>query len=1117
MSAWRNIWSVARYERKMLVRTTKFRILGGLGLGIPVLIGGALAIAEARGVELPYTGLGTFMPFYIYSFIQTLLIGFIVGDFRAADERANIYEVVAARPISTAELVAGKYMGVVGALVTLSIGVMVLTLVVQATKVSITGDSLSLRPYLGYLLLMNFPGLLYMSALTFFLGAVFRRQSAVALLVIAYALGVLVYLGPRYGGLYDFGAFYAPLYYSDLLGLGDINRVVVIRVFYLLLAVGFFGLSIDRYPRLPQSVAWRWFGRSLAILGLTGAGLTYWQLESSEEMGRTGRAQLLALQESYADRKIALVTNYGLSIRLNEADPLAVTGEIELLNANSESLETIILSLNPGLKVQSLTVDSAEVAWSREATLIIIKLHSPLGAQETMRIQLAYAGDIDTDAFDLERELGEPRLRKRDGPINKGSMTAWITDSSVFLPSRSRWYPVTGVDYGNESGRPQSFSLATLVFNFARGLEIITQGTPVKTDSLGSRIAQRWVSEKPIPELSLNAGLYQKIEARIHNIDCAMYFHAAHRKQVDFFEDVRDEVIESLGQILDAMEQESGLHYPYARLSLVEVPFHVQWYYEGWEETGGLTFPGVLLVEEDTVTRQRFRREYSLQEARSRGNRDPNQIKRDLFVRAVMSTFFVSEGGRGSTETGVFRSPVVQLWSFNKSFSGDHYALVKQGMPMFLQENLGTSLRSSLFASSARGGRSRGGFQRPTSGGSRAGWDTLVAKMQRRSFSELVPKQESKLYRQVVEAKGPAMFKMLKAYMGDSNFLGLVEEIDRDYAYEDIDFASFERAAIGDSTDPDANKNLKKLMRDWLYSTDVPGYTLTRVIANKVDDGFGLIVYQVLVRIRNGEPGRGFVQITAMGRGDEAVKGVEIEGGQEVEVGMVMWEQPFRVSVEPFFARNRRPIVSPVRVPDQVTTGFPESYVREVTDSDESFVEIIVDNDDEGFDMPIRRERKYLRPELKGGNWTERVLPMAYGRYETNYRFKRAGDGAQPAIWTTIVPKTGEYDVAYYFLDPEMAKRIRIGSYFSLLVSHGARIDTLRFERSQMKAGWNVLGRFNFEKGETARVELPDLSSGMLYADAVRWRFIDPDRPAIFYEDEAPAWGSGGRGGPPGG
>ena len=178
-------------------------------------------------------------------------------------------------------------------------------------------------------------------------------------------------------------------------------------------------------------------------------------------MGRTGRAQLLALQESYADRKIALVTNYGLSIRLNEADPLAVTGEIELLNANSESLETIILSLNPGLKVQSLTVDSAEVAWSREATLIIIKLHIPLGAQETMRIQLAYAGDIDTDAFDLERELGEPRLRKRDGPINKGSMTAWITDSSVFLPSRSRWYPVTGVDYGNESGRPQSFSLAT--------------------------------------------------------------------------------------------------------------------------------------------------------------------------------------------------------------------------------------------------------------------------------------------------------------------------------------------------------------------------------------------------------------------------------------------------------------------------------------------------------------------------------------------------------------------------------------------------------------------------------------------------------------------------------
>ena len=121
LSVFHNVWGVARYERKMLLRTTKFRILGGLGMSIPVLLGIGFAIAEANGAELP-VGIDSYVPFLVYSFLQTIVIAFIVGDFRAADEQAHIYEVVAGRPISTAELVAGKYLGIVSALVFLSLG-----------------------------------------------------------------------------------------------------------------------------------------------------------------------------------------------------------------------------------------------------------------------------------------------------------------------------------------------------------------------------------------------------------------------------------------------------------------------------------------------------------------------------------------------------------------------------------------------------------------------------------------------------------------------------------------------------------------------------------------------------------------------------------------------------------------------------------------------------------------------------------------------------------------------------------------------------------------------------------------------------------------------------------
>ena len=133
MNAIRNILSVARYERLLLLRTTRFRILGGIGVAVPVLIGGLLAVLEAQGVELAATlALGSFIPFYVYSYLQTVVIVFIVGDFRLEDERAQVYEVVAGRPISTAELVSGKYLGIAGALITLSLAVLALTGAIEA-------------------------------------------------------------------------------------------------------------------------------------------------------------------------------------------------------------------------------------------------------------------------------------------------------------------------------------------------------------------------------------------------------------------------------------------------------------------------------------------------------------------------------------------------------------------------------------------------------------------------------------------------------------------------------------------------------------------------------------------------------------------------------------------------------------------------------------------------------------------------------------------------------------------------------------------------------------------------------------------------------------------------
>ncbi len=1141
-----NIFGVARYERIMLMRTTRFRALGLIGISIPLFFGVVLAIAETQGEmddRATALGLSGFIPFYFYTYIQTVLIAFVAGNFRAADEKAQVEEVVAARPLSTAELVTGKYLGVVQALTVLSLCVLALTLTIQAAKISITGEPFLLTPYLGYFLLMTLPALIFMSALTFSLGAALRNTTAVALVSIAYIIAVLFFLGTRYGGIFDFGAFFAPLYFSDMLGLGDVTRVLEIRVFYLALALALLGLSIARYPRLPQPGMASKVGHVMALLGVFGAVAAYGNMARHDLAVEQDRAGLFATQISYGDVPVATVLSYDLDVSImRNGVPLATHAELRVVNLEDIALETFVFTLNPGLVVSSVTDgNDRELAFAVDGSVLQVTPATALPPNAETTVKMRYGGDIDREGFDLLRSAA--RIEKWDGPIHKGDLTAWIRSDSVFLPPRSRWYPVPGVDYGNEDGRPVSFSTGRIIIDVPAGLEVVTQGIPAaQSESEPGRSETVWDIAWPVPQLSLNVGEYEIFSADVGDKEVALYVHPHHVPQLALFEDATEEVVGLVDQLLTAMAQETGLPYPYERLAVVEVPFLVQWYYEGWEESGGLTQPGVLMVEEDTFVAQmkRMTQRVNRTLTSERGqNQDPARLKRDQLANAVFSVFLSPEGNNG----GLFRSPLVQLWSFNRGFEGENASLLARGMPVYMQEDLSQEIRSTLFQRGGRGGgMGRGMMMRgggpgggvtirvestsregPREIGEGASWEEMLEAMQTRSLAELDPDADPDLYRSVLDAKGLTMFRMIEAVVGSDEFIDTLEAFGETSQYDDISFAEFERAVVpeGRSEDEVSRENLDRLIRDWVYGTYVPGYTLTRTEAKKVEDEWGAVVYQVMVRIRNGEPGRGFVQVQLMGRGDEVTKNVEIAGGEEVEVSMVIGVRPGMVSVEPFLAKNRRPLRSPLRIPEEVEPGPPEEYVRVVTEEEAAFTEIIVDNEDEGFSMPVRRVQRYLRPGLEGGNWSVRDNTFSFGRYETNYRMKGGGDGAQPAVWTTTLPHAGEYDIAYYFLPRRINGSSRNGfwgaaSSYKISIFHAGGATEMTVATNQLEPGWNALGRFRFEAGDEAAVELSDLADGRIYADAVRWRYVDPDNPNAVYDEGIMPWefgGGRGRGG----
>ena len=488
------------------------------------------------------------------------------------------------------------------------------------------------------------------------------------------------------------------------------------------------------------------------------------------------------------------------------------------------------------------------------------------------------------------------------------------------------------------------------------------------------------------------------------------------------------------------------------------------------------------------------------------------RLKRDQLASAVFQAFLSTDRAAG-TNSGLFRSPLVQLWSFNRQFIGDNADLMSRGLPVYMQEDVSSSMRDLMFA--RRGSRSRVGDssgqidrQRSIGSGNRVSWDAQLTAMQQNSLSDFDIGADPDLYRAVLDTKGLTMFRVVEAVVGSGAFTNALESFGNATAYSDVSFDQFGEVVVPDAAG-DGGNDLTELIEDWINGTQVPGYTITYAETFKHESEWGAVDHRVVARLRNGEPGRGFAQVRVVGDDDSVSRNIQINGGEEIEVSVVMRARPERLIVEPFLAKNRRPLNLPLRVPDVISAGAAEQYVRRVVGEEIVRGEVIIDNEDAGFSMPLRRVQRYLRPQLAAADWRVRYSSYSNGLYETNYRWRPSGDGSQPAVWTAELPFDGEYDVAYYHLPRRLNGvfiRWQPAQHFTLTVIHADGESKINLDYDRLEPGWNSLGRFRFAAGTPGVVELSDDADGYLYADGMRWRYLDPATAGAEYFDRIAPW-----------
>jgi hypothetical protein len=1112
----RYILTIAGNERRMLYRTTKFRLLAAVGVGFVLLFIIGTTAETLLGASPPSVflmeGADGYIPLFFFSFVQALLIIFVAGDFRKAEEKARLDQVMLSRPMTTANWVLGKYLGYVSAIMYLNFFLLFLATISRIVKVIGTDVGFNVLPFFTYFIIATVPAILFMTAFVFFLVSLFRSQAVAFIVSATYVISIWAYFQHDFLGLFDYGCFFAPLFPSDFIGFGEIETILKQRLFYTFLAISLLGFSIILYPRLRQSTLSQSLASGIAVAALTAAVVVVYHIVDAHQTGQSAKAAAIAAQRKFAQQPVCKVEHYDMHIDFGDANtPLRVKANMQIFNPNAQALSQLVFALNGALKVSQVqNAGGNPVPFKQEHQMLILDLGKnqlPPGEFDTIKIE--YGGTVNAEDFmlDILPDM-KGMIDKDNGPLFLDAKPAFLSGDFAFLPAESGWYPTPGAAFGYDDKNPRrkNFATANIEITTPEELTAITQGRRQEPKIFGGQKISRFIAETPVPKLSLNIGKYERLARTFGEadsltnglassnmqkqaIEIELYYRKNHIRNIEVFEDVADTCFQVVERFLEVLGEVTGLPYPYSKLAYVEVPLQFQLFMtsNGFPTTAKQ--PGVIMIDEIRMADKQFARAIERRKKRTQRRRQddsPEKIKREVFINAVMSLVSAWQ-----FDTNLF-SPIPNYFNFAVDITDP---VLDRAVEMQMYESFERRLRGIFYPDRWRVPKSR--LEQVRAG---EGWwsswrfnefyqtefDSIITRLETTPLSALNPGKDRGLYFGAVDYKASPVLQILVETSGLENYHRSLQRLLEKHRYQPVSRADF-LAAMQTQTGQD----LSGFFAQWFDEATFPGYRLISARAEKLDTGKMKIAYQVKARVQNGEAGDGFVRVVFHTKGDEISRKVRIGGYEEMEIQIGLEQPPEEVEVVPYFSRNRGRIAKAVEIPNRIRRGSPVDTVFAVSSTVDSLI-FYLDDRDEGFFMPVAAEAKYLRPKVKGRTWREDTNALAFGKYFFGLRYKPAGDGDYPAYWETKVPRTGDYDLSFSL--PVIKRRWGwtrdVARKFKLFVTTADGVQPLELRYQETADGWVYMGRFRFEKDKPAIIELSDEGQGYILADAIRWEYV---------------------------
>ena len=1084
-----SIWTVARYEAKLLRRSWLFRVFAVVAtLVIFCLVAIFCTPLAISGIShWGFTALSGQVPFFatwLATVVQAVMVVFLAGGIAARGRKMDTLEVIFARPVGNGEYVWGKVAGTLRVFGVMLAVVLAMTLFLH---VAVAKSPFSLAAYVWYPLTLALPCFMFVLGLTLAVNHAVQAR-ALALVVLLGILGLLYfYLEEAEHGVLDLFGQQVPAMGSDVTGLAEGGMYVLQRGMWFVAGAGLILLSAAAFRRLPngRGKAGYAVAGSLCLAVAAGMGCGY---VGHYRQAEARTAAYGEVYDRYAGKGQVHVAEHRLAVTL-AGERLEGRSELAVVNPTEQQMERVVLYLNPGLEVEQVACGGQAAAFTRDGQAVLVE--QALEAGDTLRMELAYSGGIDEAVCYTDVPLeGRRKAIAHEWFFHFGKRYAWLTEEFVQLTPECLWYPT-----GTAAAHPaapfdlqRDFTHYELEVRHPEGLTVISQGK-------AQREARRTVftNGHALPCLSLTAGHYERMGIEVDSVVYEVYCFRGHGHFREPLAALRDTMPYIIRRIRHSLEYNWVQPYPFEKFVLAETPAAYSTYLRNQQGYTEYVMPEVMFLPE---------RGYNLNYGDFNHNIKiasmmlPPEHQDSIFIAQQAFYQFVDElagtWSRLSKEANALE--VKPLFTQHTAFvRSEEYPILNLVLQKALEaEEYGVFLHVDAMSPDVQA--------------------NLYLK--EHSLGEAIAdgKLSPQTMNAIIQAKSLELQDIICQHIPAESYQKFTRDFFRRHAFEAVPYATFcEEILRTDSIDLDG------LVREWYHRRRTPAFILRDMEVLQVT-GQERESYQIRFKVYNPSETDGFLSLRFMSYSGAWTERLLVPAGQAYEFRIPSDGLPNSINLKTNLSQNIPSATfyqfreTPGTTRDTASGRFPISP--------EAFQpapgEIIVDNEDAGFSTQESQQRHKLKDLLRKKpketpqytylfpvrpEWTATSMDCCYGDIVRSAMFKKKGTGQATATWRTELPEEGYYEISVWNARDENSYVITVteegkeekmgrGQRYTVQAEGQEAEEPVIVDMEAEKNDWVSLGQFYLPAGEVS-VTLTDETEGIyVIADAIKFRLV---------------------------